>query len=369
MAPPVREASLNPSRTPSPVHPAHAGSASDLACEVVPAQPGTVGDAIAADGRARFGFLPRFRQANRARIGLDPVLGRIGALEVRLATTPKDVRRAQRLRFNVFYEEMSAKPNGARCCRGATATIIDAFCDHLLVLDHAVGRSRSGPRGRRSSAPIGCCARTWPSGTAASTRAASTTSAPLIAAHPDLRFLELGRSCVLKPYRNKRTVELLWHGIWTYVLHHRIDVMFGCASLEGTDPSTLAASAELSAPLCAARGRLARPGAAWALVADGPARQGRDRSQSGAAGVAAAHQRLSAPRRDLRRRRGRRPAIRHHRRACDVAGRRRSTRAISTISGRSRLARRLRGPFACFSERPQSLAVGRIAQRGLQVPP
>jgi putative hemolysin len=35
-------------------------------------------------------------------------------------------------------------------------------------------------------------------------------------------------------------VELLWHGIWTYVLHHRIDVMFGCASLEGTDPQQLA---------------------------------------------------------------------------------------------------------------------------------
>jgi L-ornithine Nalpha-acyltransferase len=63
---------------------------------------------------------------------------------------------------------------------------------------------------------------------------------PLLASHPDLRFLELGRSCVLKPYRNKRTVELLWHGIWTYVLHHRIDVMIGCASLEGTDPKALA---------------------------------------------------------------------------------------------------------------------------------
>jgi putative hemolysin len=35
-------------------------------------------------------------------------------------------------------------------------------------------------------------------------------------------------------------VELLWHGIWTYVLHHRIDVMFGCASFAGTDPDALA---------------------------------------------------------------------------------------------------------------------------------
>ena len=64
--------------------------------------------------------------------------------------------------------------------------------------------------------------------------------AALVAAHPGKRFLELGRSCVLAPYRDKRTVELLWHGIWTYVRRHRIDVMFGCASLDGTDPKRLA---------------------------------------------------------------------------------------------------------------------------------
>jgi putative hemolysin len=41
-------------------------------------------------------------------------------------------------------------------------------------------------------------------------------------------------------YRNKRTVELLWQGIWSYVLHNRLDVMFGCASLDGTEPDRLA---------------------------------------------------------------------------------------------------------------------------------
>jgi putative hemolysin len=55
-----------------------------------------------------------------------------------------------------------------------------------------------------------------------------------------LRFLELGRSCVLPPYRTKRTVELLWHGIWSYVRQNNFDVMIGCASLEGTDPDRLA---------------------------------------------------------------------------------------------------------------------------------
>jgi putative hemolysin len=66
--------------------------------------------------------------------------------------------------------------------------------------------------------------------------------APLLAAHPGKNLLELGRSCVLKPYRNKKTVELLWAGIWAYVQRHRVDAMIGCASLDGTDPDRLAAS-------------------------------------------------------------------------------------------------------------------------------
>ena len=75
---------------------------------------------------------------------------------------------------------------------------------------------------------------------AASTPPANSTSAALIARHANLQFLELGRSCVLAPYRNKRTVELLWHGISGYLRQNRTDVMFGCASLDGTDPKQLA---------------------------------------------------------------------------------------------------------------------------------
>lgn len=60
--------------------------------------------------------------------------------------------------------------------------------------------------------------------------------APLIERHKGLRFLELGRSCVLKPFRTKPVVELLWQGIWNYVRAHDMHVMLGCASLEGTDP-------------------------------------------------------------------------------------------------------------------------------------
>ena len=41
----------------------------------------------------------------------DPVLDVAGSLEARLATTAAEVEAAQRLRYEVFYREMSAKPS------------------------------------------------------------------------------------------------------------------------------------------------------------------------------------------------------------------------------------------------------------------
>jgi len=175
--------------------------------------------------------------------GLAPALGRIGSLEVRLATRKSEIRRAQRLRYRVFYEEMAAIPSGAALLKRRDIDAYDRICDHLLVIDHAATDAKPfrKPRPRvvgtyrllrqdRAEAEGGFYS------------AGEYDLAPLLERHPDKRFLELGRSCVLRPYRTKRTVELLWHGIWAYVLHHRIDAMIGCASLEGTDPDRLALS-------------------------------------------------------------------------------------------------------------------------------
>ncbi|HYF52940.1 MAG TPA: GNAT family N-acetyltransferase [Salinarimonas sp.] len=187
-------------------------------------------------GSAALSFFPGsapHATANRNR-GLGPTLGRLGSLEVRLATTAREIRQAQRLRFSVFYEEMDALPSAAVRLARRDFDGFDPACDHLLVIDHArpggeavVGTYRLL---RQEVAERGLGFYT----------AGEYDIGPLVRAHRPARFLELGRSCVLKDHRNKRTVELLWHGIWTYVLHHRIDVMLGCASLEGTDPDRLA---------------------------------------------------------------------------------------------------------------------------------
>ncbi len=164
-------------------------------------------------------------------------LGRLGMLEVRLARTSAEIRRAQKLRYDVFYKEMSAVADTARYFVGRDIDLFDAVCDHLLVID----RGAAGPR--KGSAIVGTYRLLRQD---IAERAGGFYSASefdvgsLVARHRNLKFLELGRSCVQPPYRNKRTVELLWHGIWTYVLEHRIDVMIGCASLDGTDPDRLA---------------------------------------------------------------------------------------------------------------------------------
>jgi putative hemolysin len=164
-------------------------------------------------------------------------LGRIGSLEVRLAHRAAEIRRAQRLRFDVFYQEMSAVADAATLIARRDVDPYDAMCDHLLVLDHDRAASWRGP------AVVGTyrlLRQEIAERRGGFYSAGEFDIAPLIARHRALRFLELGRSCVLPAYRNKRTVELLWHGIWSYVLHHKVDVMIGCASLEGTEPNALA---------------------------------------------------------------------------------------------------------------------------------
>jgi putative hemolysin len=166
-------------------------------------------------------------------------LGRIGSLEVRLAQTAAEVRQAQKLRYRVFYQEGSAIANPGRLFARRDVDSYDAICDHLLVIDHA---SRDKGPGNRP-AVVGTyrlLRQPLAEDFGGFYTAGEFDIGGLIARHAGLQFLELGRSCVLAPYRNKGTVELLWQGIHGYVLQNRIDVMIGCASLDGTEPKRLA---------------------------------------------------------------------------------------------------------------------------------
>jgi L-ornithine Nalpha-acyltransferase len=171
--------------------------------------------------------------------GLPAVLGRFGPFEVRLATTSREIRKAQRLRFKVFFEEGQAMPRQGAALTRRDICPFDKTCDHLLVID----KDQRNRFGRKKPKIVGVY-RLLRGDTAARHQgfysATEFDIAPLLARHQGKRFLELGRSCVHANYRSKRVIELLWRGLWVYAKHHRIDVLIGCASLPGVDPLALA---------------------------------------------------------------------------------------------------------------------------------
>jgi putative hemolysin len=177
------------------------------------------------------------RDARRAHSGQS--LAWLGALEARLARSAADVRKAQKLRYRVFYKEGSAVPNVTTLFVRRDCDAFDAICDHLLVIDHGAGDERR-PQASDVVGTYRLLRQDIAERYGAFYSAAEFDINGLLRRHRGLRFLEVGRSCVLPEYRNKRTLELLWHGIAAYVAQQRVDVLIGCASLDGTDPDRLA---------------------------------------------------------------------------------------------------------------------------------
>ncbi|MDX2028463.1 MAG: GNAT family N-acyltransferase [Alphaproteobacteria bacterium] len=157
---------------------------------------------------------------------------RLGGLEVRLATSQEEVDAAQALRYQVFYEEMGATPTPEMKARLRDFDKYDEHCDHLLVLDHM----------RKGKSPVIGTYRLIRRATAA--KCGGFYSAGEYDITPLLQYpgeiLELGRSCIDAEYRTGAVMQILWRGLTAYVFHHDIRLMFGCASLPGTDPQALA---------------------------------------------------------------------------------------------------------------------------------
>ena len=156
-----------------------------------------------------------------------------GSLGVRLATSAAEIDAVQALRWHVFYEEMGAIPDAATAASQRDRDAFDAVADHLLVLDHE--------RGEGAEAVVGCYRLIR---APAAARIGRFYSADEYDLSRVLAFagevLELGRSCVHADYRNRSVMQLLWRGIAAYVFLHEIGLMFGCASLPGTNPDAVA---------------------------------------------------------------------------------------------------------------------------------
>lgn len=138
--------------------------------------------------------------------------------EVRLARNEADILAAQRLRYQVFVEEMGAEASEADHAERLERDRFDAYFDHLLLLyqGEVVGAYRL-MRDDMAREGIGFYG-------------AAEYDFDKLTGH---RAVELGRSCVAKDYRGGVGMHLLWDGLGDYVSRHKIGVLFGVASFQG----------------------------------------------------------------------------------------------------------------------------------------
>ncbi|MEV0618953.1 GNAT family N-acyltransferase [Nonomuraea sp. NPDC050404] len=159
-----------------------------------------------------------------------------GSLDTRrytvgMATSPADLRDAQRLRYAVFGEEMGARLDSP--VSGLDADRFDTYCDHLLVRDGAevVGTYRLLPPGRVDKLY-------------SEHEFDLTNLAPLRKG-----LVEAGRTCVHPDHRDGTVVTLLWAGIARYMVSEGHQWLAGCCSVPLDDGGLVARAVVEQVPL------------------------------------------------------------------------------------------------------------------------
>jgi putative hemolysin len=139
-------------------------------------------------------------------------------LVVSWAKHQDEVRQVQRLRHQVFAQEMGARLSTT--LPGHDIDLFDNYCEHLLVRDEATGEAVGT---YRLLTPV------------QAKRVGSTYS--------DLEFdlvrlrsmrdrmVELGRSCVHPDYRTGGVIMALWGALAEFMVRNKLDTMIGCASI------------------------------------------------------------------------------------------------------------------------------------------
>ena len=164
--------------------------------------------------------------------------GRAGVkLAATWATSVDEVREAQRLRFRIFAGEMGARlAPGRATLEGHDIDRFDDFCAHLLIRAHAANDG-APPR------VVGTYRVLTPEAALRAGGYYSETEFDLARLRPlRRRMAELGRSCVDPAWRTGGTILSLWAALGDFMVRHRLDIAFGCASVSSSDGGHRAAS-------------------------------------------------------------------------------------------------------------------------------
>lgn len=140
---------------------------------------------------------------------------------------PDEVHEAQRLRYQVFCEEMGANLPGNS---GIDEDIYDAYCEHLIVRCNSTRKVVGTYRilSPEHAKDLGYY----------SDSEFFTTR--LAAIKPTL--VEFGRSCVHRDYRSGPVIMSLWAGLAQHMLARGYEHVIGCASISMRDGGHQAAS-------------------------------------------------------------------------------------------------------------------------------
>ncbi|MGQ0527027.1 MAG: GNAT family N-acetyltransferase [Alphaproteobacteria bacterium] len=152
-------------------------------------------------------------------------------LTIRLANTPEEIEAAQHLRYKVFYEEFFATADRKMAAERLDIDAYDEYAHHLIVIDHSDNRKKI----------VGTYRLLLREHAERYGRFYSSNEfdiSPLL--NSGVKVLELGRSCVLPEYRSGTVMQMLWQGISDFVTKNGIGIMFGCASLPGTNITNIA---------------------------------------------------------------------------------------------------------------------------------
>ena len=195
---------------------------------------------LTAKGKKPAGVIRRYAKirprvaAAQAMAGA-PSYVRQGSIEVRLARSFKEIKLAQRLRFQIFYGEMAAKPDWRMRMSKRDIDAYDPVCDHLLVIDHDRPKNQQIVGTYRLLRQE--VAERFEGFYSAGEYDLTALTSPAFQAEMGAgkQLLELGRSCVHKDYRGNAIINMLWKGIAEYLKDHNIGYMFGCASFPGVD--------------------------------------------------------------------------------------------------------------------------------------
>lgn len=145
-----------------------------------------------------------------------------GRFSVYLARNEDELRRSQRLRYQVFAEELGAVLPSAEL--GLDIDHYDAFCDHLLVWNNETGELVASTR-LLNDAQANAAGGFYSSG--------EFDISPITALEG--RRLEVGRTCVHADYRTGAAMGVLWQGIGAHLNEGGYRYIIGCASIDSHD--------------------------------------------------------------------------------------------------------------------------------------